>query len=95
MSDFITKVKTFLYDLRDVALLILSGLAAIFAALFFIEKKKNEVQKELTQNAETIQKVDKIDTQISDIKLKEKEKEDAPVTKGDLLKFLNDSNKPK
>jgi type II restriction/modification system DNA methylase subunit YeeA len=92
MTDFIAKVKNFLYDLKDVSILILTGLTGIFAALFFIEKKKNTIEKVIVQNNSTIQKVDIIDTQIANATLQEKEQEDAPVTTSDLLNFLN---KPK
>jgi hypothetical protein len=95
MTNFIEKLKNFFSDLKEVALIILSIATAIFASLFFIEKKKDEVQKDLTKNAETIQKVDAINNQINTVENATKEKENEPVTKDDLLNFLDNTNKPK
>lgn len=92
VNDIIAKFKNFLSDLKDVTIILLSLVASVFAALFFFEKKKDVVQKELTQEATVTAKVDNINTQIANTTLQEKEQEDAPVTTSDLLDFLN---KPK
>ena len=67
-------------------------LAAVFAGLFFIEKKKNEVLNTEVQNAKVIDQVNNINTQITDLEKETKDKENEPVSQGDLLNFLN--NKP-
>lgn len=91
----IDKLKNFFYDLKEVSIIIFGIIATIFAGLFFYEKKQNEVQKAENLNAETKGKVEEIDSQIKTIEDQTKEKENEPVTKDDLLKFLDDSGKPK
>ncbi len=89
------KIKNFFSDLKDVILLILGGLVTILGALFWYEKKQNEVQKAKNLNAETKGKVEAINDQISSIEKETKDKENEPVTKDDLLNYLNSNNKPK
>ena len=90
ISNLISKLKNFFLDLREVFLIIFGIASVVFASLFFAEKKKDEVQKTLTQNAETLQKVDSITNQINTVQEQTKEKENEPVTKDDLLKFLDE-----
>jgi peptidoglycan hydrolase CwlO-like protein len=89
------KLINFFSDVKDVALIIFGIIGSIFAALFFYEKKQNEVQKAENLDAQTKTKVEAIDNQIKTIQDETKEKENEPVTKDDLLKFLDDSGKPK
>ncbi len=88
MSEFFTKVK-------DYALGIFAVIAAIFGALFWYEKKQNEVQKAENLTAKTDGKIEVIDNEIKSIEDETKRKKDEEVTQSDLIKFLNDSNKPK
>lgn len=89
------KLINFFSDVKDVALIIFGIIGSIFAALFFYEKKQNEVQKAENLDAQTKNKVEVIDTQINTIQEQTKEKENEQTSKDDLLKFLDDSNKPK
>jgi len=84
------KLKNFFSDAKDVILMIITGIGVVLAGLFWYEKKQNEVQKAENLNAETKGKVEAIDNQIKSIEDETKAKENEPVTKDDLLKFLND-----
>ena len=73
-------------------LIAVSAIVAIFAALFVYEKKKEEVQQALKDNAQTEGKVEAINNQITDVQNKEKEEENAPMSKQDYLDFLNNKS---
>lgn len=82
MTDFLAKLKNY-------ALGFFSIVAAIFVALFFIEKKKEQDQAAINTNDKVINKVDQVNTQINDLEKQTKEEENAPQSKEDLLDFLN------
>jgi hypothetical protein len=86
--DFFNKIKNGL-------IVALTFISAMFIGLFVFEKKKAEVQTELKDNAITQNKVESISNEITNVQNQTKEEENAPVTKDDLLNFLNDPNKPK
>lgn len=88
-------IKAFFSNIKEALLVILSIISAIFIGLFVFEKKKTEVQGALKDNAETNGKIEAINSQITSVEDQTKEKENEPVTKDDLLGFLNDPNKSK
>lgn len=82
ITDFFNKIKNGL-------IIALSIISAAFIGLFVFEKKKAEVQEALKDNAETTGKVEAINDQITKVENDTKEKENEPVSKEDLLNFLN------
>lgn len=81
--------------IKNYGLAILGFLTAVLAALFLFEKKKANSSEAKATNAETAGRVDEINRQITDLEKKTKDKENEPVTKDDLLKFLNKPNNNK
>lgn len=81
--------------IKNYGLAILGFLAAVLAALFLFEKKKADSSEAKATNAETAGRVDEINRQISDLEKQTKDKENEPVTKDNLLNFLNKPNNNK
>lgn len=84
--DFYNKIKNGL-------IISLTFISAAFIGLFVFEKKKEEVQEALKNNAITTGKVEAISSQIVSVEEQTKEEENAPVTKDDLLNFLNNKSR--
>lgn len=84
MLDFWNKVKTYVTEFFALV-------AVIFFGMFWVEKKKEETQEALKTNAETLGKVEQINTQISNLQKDEKEKE-SETSQKDLTDFLDKPN---